>query len=45
MDLYAALEVHTEETIAKSREAVKDFGSLLKVSCATVCLEAHSNTM
>jgi hypothetical protein len=31
MDMYAAMEVHTEETIAAGRTAVKRFGVLLKV--------------
>jgi hypothetical protein len=32
VDMYAALEVHTSETIAAGREAVKEFTQLLDVS-------------
>lgn len=33
VDLYAALEVHTTETIAGGREALQKFSELMNVSC------------
>lgn len=32
VDMYAALEVHTSETLKKGRAAVAEFGKLLQVS-------------
>lgn len=32
LDMYTALEVHTEDTIAQGCEAVQAFGKLIKVS-------------
>jgi hypothetical protein len=42
LDMYAALEVHTEKTVAAGREEVKKFASLMEV-CIRVLWHIQAN--